>query len=161
MLDGIRARSPRARVFVLNYPAIFPETGNGCFPQMPISFTDAPYLRSKQQELNAMIAAQAAANGARLVNWYAASIGKDACKGSGTRWVEPLIPGNWAASIHPNRRGMDGAVRRAGRRPKRAVATDGGRTRRGRPPARRLVRPSCPRRSRRARGRRTRRRRGR
>ncbi len=110
VLDGIRARSPLARVFVLNYPAIFPETGSGCFPQMPVSFTDAPYLRSKQQELNAMIAGQAAANGARLVNWYAASIGKDACKSSGTRWVEPLIPGNWAASLHPNRRGMDGAA---------------------------------------------------
>jgi lysophospholipase L1-like esterase len=110
VLDGIRARSPLARVFVLNYPAIFPETGSGCFPQMPISFSDVPYLRSKQQELNAMVASQAAANGARLVNWYAASIGRDACKGSGTRWVEPLIPGNWAASIHPNRRGMDGAA---------------------------------------------------
>ena len=110
VLDGIRARSPLARIFVLNYPAIFPETGSGCFPKMPISWTDAPFLRAKQQELNAMIAGQAAANGARLVNWYAASIGKDACKSSGTRWVEPLIPGNWAASIHPNRRGMDGAA---------------------------------------------------
>ncbi len=110
VLDGIRARSPLARTFVLNYPAIFPETGLGCFPQMPISWTDAPYLRAKQQELNAMIAGQAAANGARLVNWYAASIGHDACKGSSTRWVEPLIPGNWAASIHPNRRGMEGAA---------------------------------------------------
>jgi lysophospholipase L1-like esterase len=110
VFDGIRARAPLARIFVLNYPAIFPETGSGCFPQMPISWTDAPFLRSKQQELNAMIAAQAAANGVRLVNWYAASIGKDACKSSGTRWVEPLIPGNWAASLHPNRRGMDGAA---------------------------------------------------
>ena len=110
VLDGIRARSPLARTFVLNYPAIFPETGSGCFPQMPIAWTDAPYLRAKQQELNAMIAGQAAANGARLVNWYAASIGRDACKGSSTRWVEPLIPGNWAASIHPNRRGIEGAA---------------------------------------------------
>jgi hypothetical protein len=110
VLDGIRARSPLARIFVLNYPAIFPETGNGCFPQMPISFSDVGYLRTKQQQLNAMIAGQAAANGARLVNWYSASIGRDACKGSGTRWVEPLIPGNIAASLHPNKRGMEGAA---------------------------------------------------
>lgn len=110
VLDGIRARSPQARAFVVNYPAIFPETGSGCFPQMPVSFTDAPYLRSKQRELNAMLANQAAANGARLVNWYAASIGHDACKGSSTRWVEPIVPGNWAASVHPNRRGMQGGA---------------------------------------------------
>jgi lysophospholipase L1-like esterase len=110
VLDGIRSRAPQARVFVVNYPAIFPETGNGCWPQMPISRSDAPYLRAKQQELNGMIADQAAANGATLVNWYQASIGHDACKGSSTRWVEPLVPGNVAAPIHPNRRGMEGAA---------------------------------------------------
>lgn len=109
VLDGIRARSPQARVFVVNYPAIFPESGTGCFPQMPVSFSDVGYLRNKQRELNAMLAGQAAANGARLVNWYGASIGHDACKSSSTRWVEPIVPGNWAASVHPNRRGMQGA----------------------------------------------------
>jgi hypothetical protein len=77
---------------------------------MPISFSDTPYLRSKQRELNQMLASEAAANGARLVNWYAASIGHDACKGSSIRWVEPLIPGNLAASIHPNRAGMQGGA---------------------------------------------------
>lgn len=110
VLDGIRARSPLARVFVSNYPAIFPETGFGCFPQMPIAFNDVGYLRAKQRELNAMIAAQAAGNGARLVDWAAASIGHDACKSSSVRWVEPIIPGNWAASIHPNLRGMQGGA---------------------------------------------------
>jgi lysophospholipase L1-like esterase len=110
VLDGIRARSPLARVFVTNYPAIFPETGYGCFPQMPIAFNDVGYLRAKQRELNAMIAAQAAVNGATLIDWAAASIGRDACKRASVRWVEPLIPGNWAASIHPNRRGMEGVA---------------------------------------------------
>jgi lysophospholipase L1-like esterase len=110
VLDGIRARSPGARVFVVNYPALFPETGSGCFPQMPIAWNDVSYLRAKQQQLNAMIASQAAANGARLVNWYAAGIGHDACRGSSTRWVEPLIPDNIAASLHPNQRGMQGAA---------------------------------------------------
>jgi lysophospholipase L1-like esterase len=110
VLQGIHARSPAARVFVVNYPAIFPETGNGCWPQMPISFSDAPYLRAKEQELNQMLATQAAANGATLVSWYAASIGHDACKSSSVRWVEPLVPGNSAAPIHPNRAGMQGAA---------------------------------------------------
>jgi hypothetical protein len=57
-----------------------------------------------------MLATQAAANGATLVNWYAASIGHDACKGSSTRWVEPLVPTNPAAPIHPNLAGMTGAA---------------------------------------------------
>jgi hypothetical protein len=109
VIQGIRARAPSSRIFALNYPAIFPETGFGCWPQMPIAFRDVPYLRAKQRELNQMVAAQAAANGATLVDWYAASIGHDACKSSSVRWVEPLIPGNPAASIHPNLAGMTGA----------------------------------------------------
>jgi len=110
VLQGIHARSPGARVYVLNYPAIFPETGSGCWPQMPVSFKDAPYLRAKEQELNAMIATQASANGATLVSWYAASIGHDACKSSSVRWVEPLVPNNPAAPIHPNLHGMEGGA---------------------------------------------------
>lgn len=110
VLQGIHSRSPKARVYVVNYPAIFPETGSGCWPQMPISFSDAPYLRAKQQELNAMLATQAANNGAKLGNWYQASIGHDACKSSSVRWVEPLIPNNPAAPIHPNLRGMEGGA---------------------------------------------------
>ena len=31
---------------------------------------DVPYVRAKQKELNAMLAAQAAANGAELIDWY-------------------------------------------------------------------------------------------
>jgi lysophospholipase L1-like esterase len=110
VLQGIHSRSPKARVYVVNYPAIFPETGHGCWPQMPVSFTDAPYLRAKEQELDAMLAAQAAANGATLVNWYAASIGHDSCKSSSVRWVEPLVPNNPAAPIHPNLAGMQGGA---------------------------------------------------
>ncbi|HYP55410.1 MAG TPA: SGNH/GDSL hydrolase family protein, partial [Solirubrobacterales bacterium] len=110
-LEGIRERSPEADVYVLNYAAIFPETGFGCWPQMPIGYADVPYLRAKQRQLNAMIADQATATGATLVDWYAASIGHDACKGPLTRWVEPLAPVNPAAPIHPNLAGMRGAAR--------------------------------------------------
>jgi lysophospholipase L1-like esterase len=110
VLQGIHGRSPGARVFVVNYPAIFPETGFGCWPQEPIGFGDVPYLRSTEQRLNQMLATQAAANGATLVNWYQASIGHDSCKSQSTRWVEPLVPGELAAPIHPNKAGMQGAA---------------------------------------------------
>jgi lysophospholipase L1-like esterase len=108
VLQGIHARSPAARVFVVNYAAILPETGSGCWPQVPIGFTDVPYLRSVEKNLNAMLATQAAANGARIVDDYTASIGRDACKSASTRWVEPLVPGNAAAPFHPNARGEAG-----------------------------------------------------
>jgi lysophospholipase L1-like esterase len=110
VLQGIHARALAARVFVLNYAAIFPETGFGCWPQMPYGFADVPYLRAKQKQLNAMIANQAAATSATLVDWYGASIGHDACKSPLVRWVEPLAPVNPAAPIHPNARGMRGAA---------------------------------------------------
>src|ERR1044072_1366780 len=110
VLDAIRARSPQARTFVVDYAAIFPETGRGCWPQMPVGFADVPYLRAKQQELNAMLADQAAANGATLVSWYQASIAHAACKSPLTRWVEPVVPLNPAAPIHPNSTGMRGAA---------------------------------------------------
>jgi len=110
VLQGIHTRAPNARVFVVNYPAIFPETGFGCWPQEPIGFGDVPYLRSTEQRLDQMLATQAAANGAALVDWYKASIGHDSCKSSSTRWVEPLIPGELAAPIHPNKAGMQGAA---------------------------------------------------
>lgn len=111
VLQGIHSRSPSAKIYVVNYPAIFPETGYGCWPQMPIGFLDVPYLRSTEQRLDSMLATQAAANGATLVNWYNSSIGHDACKGSSTRWVEPLVPGELAAPIHPNRAGMEGGAK--------------------------------------------------
>jgi lysophospholipase L1-like esterase len=110
VLQQIHTFAPFAKVYVVNYPAIFPETGSGCWPQMPLGFQDVPYLRATEQRLNAMLATQAAANGATLVDWYKASIGHDACKGSSTRWVEPLLPGELAAPIHPNKAGMVGGA---------------------------------------------------
>jgi lysophospholipase L1-like esterase len=110
VLQGIHSRSPAAKIYVVNYPAIFPETGFGCWPQMPIGFGDVPYLRSTEQGLNKMLATQAAANGATVVDWYKASIGHDACKSGSTRWVEPLVPGELAAPIHPNKAGMQGGA---------------------------------------------------
>jgi lysophospholipase L1-like esterase len=110
VLQGIHSRSPAAEIYVVNYAAIFPEAGFGCWPQMPIGFGDVPYLRATQQRLNQMLADQAAANGATLVDWYTASIGHDACKTVLSRWVEPLVPNNLAAPIHPNKAGMVGGA---------------------------------------------------
>jgi lysophospholipase L1-like esterase len=106
VLQGIAARSPRAKRYVVNYSAIFPHEGGGCYPQIPVAEGDVPWLRAKQEELNAMLASQASANGATLVDVYAASRGHDACSLPGVRWVEPVTPASPAAPLHPNLLGM-------------------------------------------------------
>ena len=53
---------------------------------------------------------QASANGAAVVDWYTASIGHDACKPPAVRWVEPMVPVNAAAPVHPNLGGMLGVA---------------------------------------------------
>ncbi|MEV7327516.1 SGNH/GDSL hydrolase family protein [Micromonospora sp. NPDC093244] len=108
VLQGIRRAAPGARVVVLGYPAIVPDSGYGCWPVVPIAYQDVPYLRAVEKSLNAMLANTAAANGATYADVYTPSIGRDACKSSGTRWVEGLVPQNAAAPFHPNARGEQG-----------------------------------------------------
>lgn len=106
VLQGIRERSPSARIFVVNYLPILPDSGPGCWPQVPITNADVPYVRAKQKELNAMLAEQAAAGGATLLDAYSAGIGHDSCKLPVIRWVEPVVPASPAAPLHPNLFGM-------------------------------------------------------
>ena len=73
---------------------------------MPVADGDVPWMRAKQEELNAMLAQQAALNDARWSTSYAASVGHDACALPGLRWVEPVVPANAAAPLHPNLLGM-------------------------------------------------------
>ncbi len=107
-LAEIRRRAPQARVLVVGYPAILPETGPGCWPVLPIAPGDVPYLRDTEKRLNAMLATQAGAGGATYVDTYGPSIGRDACQLPGVRWVEPLVPLALAAPVHPNALGMRG-----------------------------------------------------
>ena len=108
VLRGIHQRAPKARVFVVAYLAILPESGPGCWPQLPIAPEDVPYLRGIEKKLNAMLAEQAVAKGVAFVDAYAPSIGHDACQLPGVRWVEPAVPASPAAPVHPNLFGMQG-----------------------------------------------------
>jgi lysophospholipase L1-like esterase len=101
-IAGIQARSPGAKTFIVGYPTILPNSGNGCWPVVPILPQDVPYLRAKEQELNAMLATRAAADGAFYVDTYTSSIGHDVCKATGVRWVEGLVPTSPAFPVHPN-----------------------------------------------------------
>lgn len=105
-LADIEARAPRAAIFVAGYPTVVPETGNGCYPIVPILPSDIPYLRAKVKELNATIEASTEAAGATYIDLATPSIGHDFCAGS-AKWVEGIVPTSTAAPVHPNRAGMD------------------------------------------------------
>lgn len=104
-LKAIHAAAPHAAVFVVGYADILPQRG-ACFPSMPLSPGDVAFMNAIEQQLNAVIAAQAVANGATYVDVYAATIGHDACQPESNRWVEPLLPGTDAAPVHPNAAGQ-------------------------------------------------------
>ncbi len=109
VLEGIKARSPQAKIFVVGYPAIFNDIDNNCWPQIPIAPDDVPYLRGIEKALNGMLASTAKANRAKYVDTYTPSIGHDACQVLTTnRWVEPLVPNQPAAPVHPNTAGEQG-----------------------------------------------------
>ncbi len=101
----VRQKAPGAKVFVVGYPDILPH-GSGCYPQVPITTGDVAYVDGIERELNTVLRTQAQANGAVFVDTYTPSIGHDACKPESTRWVEPLISGSSASSLHPNAAGM-------------------------------------------------------
>lgn len=113
VLQQIHTLSPSAEVLLVGYPDILPTTGYGCWPSVPISFGDVPYLRSVEVNLNAMLASVAAANGATFVDTYTSTIGHDACQSRSKRWVEGLIPGTSAAPFHPNANGEAAMARAA------------------------------------------------
>mgnify|MGYP002682512551 CR=1 FL=1 len=66
----IKRKAPKAKVFLVGYPTLVPQSGNGCYPLVPVLGKDVPYLRAKTVQLNAMIAARAAAAGAPLSYAY-------------------------------------------------------------------------------------------
>jgi lysophospholipase L1-like esterase len=111
VLRGIHHRAPRARVLLVGYPDLLPDTGTGCWPDVPLAPGDVPYLRATEKALNRAMARAAAANGATFVDTYRATIGHDACQRPGVRWVEGLIPASPAYPFHPNGRGQQAIAR--------------------------------------------------
>lgn len=112
VLAAIHRLAPHAKLFVVGYPDILPEHNDGCWPIVPIAYGDVSYLRQTEKELNAMLAAEAAANGATYVDTYTPTIGHDVCQLPGTKWIEGLVPASPAAPFHPNALG-EAAMARA------------------------------------------------
>ena len=104
VIQGVHQRSPHATVVVVGYLPVLPAAW-GCWPTMPVAIGDVPWLYGIERELNDMLSREAAANGALSVNPNGVA-GRDACQPPWTRWVEPVLPAQPAAPVHPNPAGQ-------------------------------------------------------
>jgi hypothetical protein len=105
VLTAIHAKAPAARVLLVGYPDLFPQSG-GCWPAVPITSGDVSYLRGIEVKLNAMLAAEARATGTTFVDTYDPTIGHDFCQRASVRDVEGLVPATLTVPFHPNSRGQ-------------------------------------------------------
>lgn len=112
-LSAVRAKAPRATVVILGYPQILPAKGSlSCYALTGISIKDVPWLVKQAKVANRVVRRAAAKTGARYVDTYTPSAGRDACSGVGTRWMEPLVGPVNAFPVHPNAAG-EAAMARA------------------------------------------------
>jgi lysophospholipase L1-like esterase len=102
-LNSVRRKAPAATVVILGYPRVMPDKGDlACYPSMPISMGDVPYVTHWEETLNDAIRKAAAKTGARYVDMWPSSNDRDACEPAGQRWIEPLIGAINASPVHPN-----------------------------------------------------------
>jgi lysophospholipase L1-like esterase len=97
-----------ARIVMVNYIAGVPP--RGCWPYVPISNEDVPWIYEKFTALNAMVERIADNAGVELVDAYSDTLGHDVCTSPFTRYVEAVIPLSLnapavAIPFHPNSAG--------------------------------------------------------
>ena len=133
VLAAIHRAAPHAVVALFGYPDILPPTGDGCWPTMPFTRTDAPYLDGIEQRLNAMLASAAAENASHLRRHLHRQPGRQRLHPS-RRTLGHVLPAHRHIDRHAPqcpRRGGDGLGGRAG-----APIPAGSRGRPHRPPQR-------------------------
>ncbi|WP_163511790.1 SGNH/GDSL hydrolase family protein [Fodinicola acaciae] len=105
VLQGIRQRSPRAKVLVVGYPRLVPASMRPC-EALPLAAGDYPWADSLERALNDAAQTAASATGATFVDTYTPALGHDICAGDDA-WVNGkdlnLLA---AASYHPFFSGM-------------------------------------------------------
>ncbi|MBV9607052.1 MAG: SGNH/GDSL hydrolase family protein [Solirubrobacterales bacterium] len=113
VLQGIHSRAPSAKVLIVGYPDGLPTNGTACWPFVPITAGDITYFNGLEQQLNQVIATQAANNNATFVDTWNSSIGHDACKPPGVAWVNGIVPTSAAFPLHPNQAGEANMARQS------------------------------------------------
>lgn len=106
VVDAVHATAPQARVLLVNYFTILPDTG--VCTGVPLTSDQQAFERSIASRLVTATSTAATATGATLVDLASASHGHDAC--SATPWVETYTPAAGRSQYHPNEAGMRGAA---------------------------------------------------
>lgn len=102
-LTAVHAKAPHATVAILGYPHALPAVGvPSCYPAMPISMGDVPYVNDWAQTLDTAVEKAAADTGTRFIDMGPSSVGHDACQPFWRRWIEPVNGAINAAPVHPN-----------------------------------------------------------
>ncbi|MFF1610959.1 SGNH/GDSL hydrolase family protein [Amycolatopsis sp. NPDC058278] len=110
VLAAIHQRSPGARVIVVGYPRIAPESGS-CPAILPFAEGDYAWLNRVESDLNAALADAAADGAAEYVDTFGPSRGHDACARGGSAWINGKDQNILAAAAyHPFQAGMAGVA---------------------------------------------------
>lgn len=106
VVNAVHARAPRARVLLVSYSTLLPDTG-GC-TGVPLTADQRTFERTVATRLSQAGIDAAADTGATLVRFATASHGHDAC--AADPWVEKYKPASGRTSYHPNESGMRAAA---------------------------------------------------
>jgi lysophospholipase L1-like esterase len=109
VLAAIHQRSPGARVLVVGYPRIAPDSGY-CPAVLPFADGDYAWLNRVESDLNAALADAAEDGAAEYVDTFGPSSGHDACA-RGAAWINGKDQNILAAAAyHPLQAGMAGVA---------------------------------------------------
>lgn len=110
-LDGIRERSPKAKIFVVGYGPIIPKDGAGCWGKVNVSPIDAPLFYGWQNAITETEKATAKVHGAIYLDFFHAGVGHDACQSASKRWTNPVNGvGSAGWPLHPTLAGARAAA---------------------------------------------------
>ncbi|HEX3782549.1 MAG TPA: SGNH/GDSL hydrolase family protein [Pseudonocardiaceae bacterium] len=109
VIAGIKARSPHARIELVNYMNPLPT--EGCYPYVQVADEDMPWLHAKITEMDTMLATVAAQTHVGLVDTNTGMTGHDVCELPGNQYVTALLPISTdpliAVPFHPTQLGAD------------------------------------------------------
>jgi hypothetical protein len=104
MLSAVHQKAPNAKIITVGYPTILPADPAGCdrtdttelaaqikgFGTVSITHGDIAWLHEVETHLNAIIQAVTELSGDTYVDTATSSVGHDACRPAGTKWVEGI-----------------------------------------------------------------------
>ncbi|MGW3959435.1 SGNH/GDSL hydrolase family protein [Amycolatopsis sp. NPDC005003] len=110
VLATIHQRAPGARVLVVGYPRIVPESGY-CPDVLPFADGDYAWFNRIESDLNQALEAAAGGGDAEYVDTFGPSRGHDACARGGAAWINGKDQDVFAAAAyHPLKAGMAGVA---------------------------------------------------